>query len=401
MSTFPPVDEQMARIRERAIEVFPEAEVRAKVEKSLRTGVPLRAKLGVDPTAPDITLGNAVALWNLRAFQDLGHVAVLIIGDYTAQVGDPSGRNALRPMLTKEQVEAYAQTYLDQVGRILLPERLEIRRNSEWLAGLDFMSVLRLCGRVTVSQMLERDDFHKRFESEVAIGLHELLYPIMQGWDSVVVRADIELGGADQRFNFLLARDLQRSEGQEPQGLVINPLVAGTDGAKKMSKSAGNYIGITEPAKEQFGKAMSVTDALLRDWLRYFTPLPAAEIDVLCDPARTHPRAAKEAMAKAIVARYWGQAAADEAAEEFRRVFSQHEVPEDIQEIALAVPTKATEFLATHGLAKSKTDARRLIDQGAVTLDGARVADVDAVFDPQDGAVLKVGKRRFARLRRV
>ena len=286
MSTFPPVDEQMARIRERAIEVFPEAEVRAKVEKSLRTGVPLRAKLGVDPTAPDITLGNAVALWNLRAFQDLGHVAVLIIGDYTAQVGDPSGRNALRPMLTKEQVEAYAQTYLDQVGRILLPERLEIRRNSEWLAGLDFMSVLRLCGRVTVSQMLERDDFHKRFESEVAIGLHELLYPIMQGWDSVVVRADIELGGADQRSNFLLARDLQRSEGQEPQGLVINPLVAGTDGAKKMSKSAGNYIGITEPAKEQFGKAMSVTDALLRDFLRYFTPLPAAEIDVLCDPAR-------------------------------------------------------------------------------------------------------------------
>ena len=242
----PDADEQMRRITEKTAEVFPADEMRKKVEKSVASGRPLRAKLGVDPTSPDITLGNGVPLWKLRTFQELGHVAVLIIGDYTAMVGDPSGRNSLRPMLTKEQVEAFAKTYVDQAARILLPERLEIRRNSEWLAPMTFMDVLKLLGRMTVSQMLERDDFQKRFNGEVPIGLHEFLYPLMQGWDSVIVRADVELAGTDQRFNLLAGRDLQRAEGQAPQALVINPLVAGTDGAKKMSKSAGNYVGITE-----------------------------------------------------------------------------------------------------------------------------------------------------------
>jgi tyrosyl-tRNA synthetase len=398
--TLPSADEQMRRITEKTAEVFPADEMRRKVEKSLATGRPLRAKLGVDPTAPDITLGNAVPLWKLRTFQDLGHVAVLIIGDYTAQVGDPSGRNALRPMLTKEQVGAYAQTYLDQVGKILLPERLEIRLNSEWLAPLSTTDVLKLMGRVTVSQMLERDDFHKRFEDEVPISLHEFLYPLLQGWDSVVVRADVELGGSDQRFNLLMGRDLQRAEGQEPQALVINPLVAGTDGAKKMSKSAGNYIGITETPDQMFGKAMSIPDALMRDWLTFFTDEGATRVAELTD-AKTHPRLAKEELGKAIVRRYHGAAAGDAAAAEFRRVFSQREVPQEMDEIA--VPPGALSALALAALAvpdKSRSELRRLIDQGAVTLDGEKLASPNAPVDPKDGSVLKVGKLRFARVRR-
>ena len=396
----PSADEQMRRIAEKTAEVFPMDELRKKVEKSLATGRPLRAKLGVDPTSPDITLGNGVPLWKLRTFQDLGHVAVLIIGDYTAQVGDPSGRNALRPMLTKEQVEAFAQTYLDQVGKILLPERLEIRRNSEWLAPMSTTDVLKLMGRVTVSQMLERDDFHKRFEDEVPISLHEFLYPLLQGWDSVVVKADVELGGTDQRFNLLMGRDLQRAEGQAAQALVINPLVAGTDGAKKMSKSAGNYVGITETPDQMFGKAMSVPDALMRDWLTFFTDLDAARVAELCD-GKTHPRLAKEELGKAIVRRYHGAAAGDAAAAEFRRVFSQREIPQDMKEIV--VPPDATTQLALATLAapdKSKGELRRLIEQGAVSLDGEKLASPTAAIDPKDGAVLKIGKLLFVRIRR-
>jgi tyrosyl-tRNA synthetase len=401
MSAPPTADEQMRRIAERTAEVFPAEEMKRKVERSVASKRPLRVKLGVDPTAPDVTLGNAVPLWKLRTFQELGHVAVLIIGDYTAQVGDPSGRNALRPMLTKEQVEAYAKTYLDQVGKILLPERLEIRRNSEWLAPLTFMDVLKLLGRMTVSQMLERDDFHKRFEEESPISLHEFLYPLMQGWDSVVVKADVELGGTDQRFNLLVGRDLQRAEGQEAQALVINPLVAGTDGAKKMSKSAGNYVGVTETPNEMFGKSMSIPDALMKDWMTFFTDLAAARVAELCDPAKTHPRQAKEEMAKGIIRRYHGSAAADAAAEEFRRVFSQREVPAEMAEVRVpAGPSTVAALVALCVPDRSKGELRRLVEQGAVTLDGAKLADAKASVDPKDGAVLKVGKLTFVRIRR-
>jgi tyrosyl-tRNA synthetase len=373
--------------------------MRKKVEKSIASGRPLRAKLGVDPTAPDIHLGNAVPLWKLRTFQELGHVAVLIIGDYTAQVGDPSGRNSLRPMLTKEQVEEYAKTYLDQVGKILLPERLEIRRNSEWLAPMTFMDVLRLQGRMTVSQMLERDDFHRRFEDEVPIGLHEFLYPLMQGWDSVVVQADVELGGTDQRFNLLVGRDLLREEGRPPQALVINPLVAGTDGAKKMSKSGGNYVGITEPPNDMFGKAMSVPDSLMRDWATFFTDLDAARVEALCDPAKTHPRQAKEEVAKAIIRRYHGAAAADAAAEEFRRVFSQREVPQDMPVVRVAgAALTLAQLVATCWPDKSKSELRRLIEQGAVSVDSAKLSDPKASITPATGMIVRAGKLAFVRL---
>jgi len=397
---FPPVEEQLERIRRGAVEVFPEDELARKLERSRATGTPLRVKLGVDPTAPDVTLGNAVPIWKLRAFQELGHVAVMIVGDYTARVGDPSGRNKLRPPLDGAQVDAFAQTYLDQVGQILLPERLEVRRNGEWLAPMVFTDVLRLAGRMTVAQMLERDDFQARYREGVPISLHELLYPLMQGWDSVVVRADVELGGTDQRFNLLVGRDFQRQEGQEPQVLVVNPLVPGTDGEKKMSKSQGNYVGVTEPPGEQFGKAMSVPDALMPMWLEHFTDLPLERVEELVDPGRTHPREAKEELAKAIVRRYWGAQAADAAAAEFRRVFSERQVPSELPEARMAAPAKLVDLLVEHDLASSRGEARRLVQQGGVHLGDDRLTDPEQVLDPPDGAVLRVGKRRFLRLRR-
>ncbi len=398
-AAFPPVDEQLRRIQRGTAEVFPVDELRAKLEKSRATGTPLRVKLGVDPTAPDITLGNGVPLWKLRTFQDLGHVAVLIIGDYTAQVGDPSGRNKLRPMLTADDVEAYAQTYLDQVGQILLPERLEVRRNGEWFSGMSFMEVMQLAGRMTVAQMLERDDFEKRYTAQEPISIHEFMYPLMQGWDSVVVRADVELGGTDQRFNLLVGRDMQRSQSMATQALVINPLVAGTDGSKKMSKSAGNYVGITESPTEQFGKCMSVPDTLLRDWVTCFTDVDEGAIDALCDPAQTHPREAKEVMAKAVVTRYHGAEAADEAAEGFRRVFAQGHVPDEMPEVVMP-PGRfpLVDLLMKAEFAKSRGEARRLAKQGGVSIDGDRFTDADASINPELNAVLRVGKRRFARI---
>lgn len=398
---FPPVEEQLARIRRGAAEVFPEDELVAKLEKSRATGQPLRVKLGVDPTAPDITLGNAVPLWKLRAFQDLGHHVVMIIGDYTARVGDPSGRNKLRPTLSEEEVDAFAQTYLDQLHHILLPDRLEVRRNGEWFADMSFMEVMRLAGRKTVAQMIERDDFDKRFRAGDPISIHEFLYPLMQGWDSVVVRADVELGGTDQKFNLLVGREFQRQEGQSPQAIVTNPLLPGTDGVKKMSKSAGNYIGITEPPQEQFGKAMSVPDGLLGDWLLHFTDVPDTRIAELCDPGRTHPRDAKVALAAAIVERYHGAEAAQGAREHFARVFSRREVPDDMPEATLPPDgVGLLAFLADQGLCGSRGEARRLVQQGGVKLDDQRVEDVGLHLDVADGTVLRVGKRRFVRLRR-
>ncbi|MCE9637638.1 MAG: tyrosine--tRNA ligase [Planctomycetes bacterium] len=386
----------MRRIQRGSAEVFPEDELRKKLERSRATGRPLRVKLGVDPTAPDIHLGNAVPIWKLRAFQEMGHVAVLIIGDYTARIGDPSGRNALRPPLDEAAVDANAQTYFDQARTILLPDRLEIRRNGEWLSKLSFMDVVRLTSRMTVAQMLVRDDFAKRFGEEVPISLHEFLYPLMQGWDSVVVRSDLELGGTDQRFNLLVGRDLQRIEGQEPQAILVNPLVPGTDGVKKMSKSTGNYIGITESPEQQFGKSMSIPDALMAQWFASFTEVPEDRVAALLGG---HPRDAKEALAKAIVARYHGEAAADGAAAEFRRVFTKKEIPDDLPEICVSGPIAAPDLVVLAGFAESRGEAKRLVQQGAVSLGDVKVTDAKAMLTPADGTVLRVGKLKFARLR--
>ena len=399
---FASVGEQMKAISRGAVNIISREELEKKLERSRTKSEPLRIKLGVDPTSPDIHLGHTVVLKKLRAFQDLGHQAVLIIGDYTARVGDPSGRNKTRPELSSDEVEANARTYLDQVSHILDAAELEIVRNSEWFSQMSFLDVLQLSRRTTVARLLERDDFAKRYAAGNPIALHELLYPLMQGWDSVVVRADVELGGNDQLFNLLVGRDFQREEGREPQVAVTLPLLVGLDGAEKMSKSYSNYIGVTDAPDDMFGKLMSIPDALTRSYFELLTNVQMDEVDaVLSDPF-----AAKKRLAETVTAAFHSAEAAAAARGEFDRVFSKRELPSDIPEVALLssdlseggriLPAK---LITKAALASSTSEARRLVAQGAVTLDGDKVADTPEGVEVADGQVLRVGKRRFARIR--
>jgi len=405
----PSVEQQLDRIRRGAADIVPEEELVEKLKRAKDEGKPLRVKLGLDPTAPDIHVGNAVPLQKLRTFQDLGHHAVLIIGDYTATVGDPSQQNAMRPQLSHEQVMEHAQTYLDQVGKIVDLDEAEIVLNGEWFSKMTFGDVIKLASKLTVARCLERDDFRNRLEAGQPVGVHEMLYPLMQAYDSVMVRADVELGGTDQIFNILLGRELQKVEGQEPQVALTNPLLEGLDGVQKMSKSKGNYIGISEEPASIYGKAMSVPDELMQKFFVLATDLPMERIDALLSD-KTHPRDAKAALASAIVRRYHGQEAADAAAEEFDRVFKERELPSEMPE--LPVPSGETEgkrigvvkLLRLAGCASSNSEARRLVGQGGVSLGtGADslevVGDIEALVPIEDGAILKVGKRRFFRLR--
>ncbi len=401
MVSQPPVDEQVRVLGRGVEEVFSLEELKQKLERARAEQKPLRVKLGVDPTAPDIHLGNAVPLWKLRAFQDLGHKAVLIIGDTTAMVGDPSGRNKTRPTLTKEKVDEYAETYLKQIGKILVtddPARFELRRNSEWLAPMTFSDVLKLAGRMTVARMLERDDFALRMKDGVPIALHEFLYPLMQGWDSVAIRSDVELGGTDQTFNNLVGRDFQRDAGQEPQVVLTMPLLEGTDGTKKMSKSLGNYIGISEAPEEIYGKAMSIPDDLVRKYMTLATDLPEDDIGRLCSSA-THPRDAKAALAAAIVRRYHGEEGAKRGEAHFNRVFRYMAAPEQIPLVKVPAGANAVaKALGAAGLATSGREARRLVSQGGVSVDGVRAEDSDATIDLAREHQIQAGKRKFVRV---
>ena len=359
----------------------------------LATGRPLRAKLGLDPTAPDLHLGHTVVLQKLREFQDAGHTVVLIVGDYTARVGDPSGRSVTRPVLSGEEIDAHARTYVDQAGKVLrTDERLELRHNSEWL-DMRAEDLFRLARVPTVAQILERDDFSKRFAASEPISLLELLYPVLQGYDSVAIRADVELGGTDQTFNLLMGRAIQNAYGQAPQSVLTMPLLPGTDGVQKMSKSVGNDIGITEPPGEMYGKTLSVPDAALPVWY-----------DLLLGtvpPADVSPRDAKHALAHALVARFHSPEAADEAAAAFERVFVSHELPDDIEEAVVSVSNGEVhlpEVIAAE-FGGSRSEARRTISQGGVKLDGEPVSALDLPASQLDGRVLQVGKRRFRRLR--
>ena len=398
------VETQLERIRRGAADIIPEPELIEKLKKSAATGKPLRVKLGLDPTAPDIHIGNAVPLWKLRTFQDMGHHAVLIIGDYTATVGDPSGQNAARPQLSHDVVMAHAQTYLQQVGKIVNLQEAEIVQNGEWFSKMTFADVIHLAAKLTVARCLERDDFRKRLGEGQPIGLHELLYPLMQAYDSVMVRADVELGGTDQIFNILAGRELQRVMGQDAQVAVTNPLLEGLDGVQKMSKSKGNYIGISEPPETIYGKVMSLPDVLMQKFFILATDLPMDEIARLTSD-KTHPRDAKAALAASIVRRYHGEKAARAAAAEFDRVFRERELPSEMPE--LAVPDKKVRIVALlrlSGSASSNSEARRLIEQGGVSLgpdaDSLQtVGDIEAEVKVEDGTILKVGKRRFFRLR--
>jgi tyrosyl-tRNA synthetase len=395
------LQEQMLLLSRGADAMYTQQELMQRLVKASETGRPLRVKLGLDPTAPDIHLGHSVVLRKMRQFQDLGHKAVLIIGDYTARIGDPSGVNKTRPVLSDEQIRANAQTYFQQAGKILdaSPEKLEVRYNSEWLTKLSFAEVIKLAAQMTVARMMERDTFELRFKNNIPIGVHEFLYPLMQGYDSVCIQADVELGGTDQTFNNLVGRQLQENAAQPPQIVLIMPILVGLDGVDKMSKSKGNYIGITEAPSEMFGKVMSIPDALMRNYFTLLTNLPAAKIDEMVDANRTHPRTAKVTLGKMIVELYHSKAAADAAAEEFDRVFSQKQAPTDMPEIRVSsAHMPIVDLVLAAEFAASKSEARRLIQQNAVSLDDAVVAKIDAVVELKTGQILRVGKRRFGKI---
>ncbi len=402
------VDEQMELIRRGAEQITPEADLRRKLERSVKTGKPLRVKYGIDPTGIDVHLGHTVPLRKLRLFQELGHQAVLIIGNYTALVGDPSGRDQTRARLTQEQVEANAREYLAQISKVIDIGRAEVVHNGDWFGKFTFLDVLALTSKITVQRMLERDDFTKRFRAEpsVPIYLHECLYPLMQGRDSVEVRADVELGGSEQLFNLMVGRRLQEDAGQEPQVCLTLPILRGLDGGRKMGKSLGNYIGVGEPAKEQFGKTMSIPDDLMREWFTLLTGHSEDEINRLTDPAGTHPMEAKKTLGRDIVAFYHGADAAALAQAEWEKQFSQRQDPDVIPEVQVAASNltdgkvAVTKLLVLLNLAKSNNEARRHVQGGGVTVgpDREKVTDPNLAVAVTDGLIVRFG-RKIVRVR--
>jgi tyrosyl-tRNA synthetase len=361
----------------------------------------LRVKLGLDPTSPDIHLGHTVVLRKMRQFQDLGHKAVLIIGDYTARIGDPTGQNTTRPMLSGEQIDENAQTYFKQAGKILdtSEDKLEVRYNSEWLAKLGLADLIKLTSAMTVAQMLERDTFEIRYKKGDPIGIHEFLYPLMQGYDSVMIKSDVELGGTDQTFNNLVGRDLQKQDGQLPQIVVTMPILVGLDGVEKMSKSKGNYIGVTDEPNDMFGKVMSISDEMMENYYTLLTDLPMEDIKTLVDPAQTHPKEAKVRLGKTIVTQFYDEQAGEAAAAHFDKVFKQKEIPDDMPVVTLsAEPVMAAKLLVTCKLVESGGEGKRMVKQGGVSVNGEKVTDPNQQIIPAEGMVVQVGKRRFARL---
>jgi tyrosyl-tRNA synthetase len=398
-------EEQLHIIKSGTAQIVPES---ALLEK-LKRGKQLNIKLGVDPTAPDIHLGHAVPLRKLRAFQDLGHRVTLIIGDGTALIGDPSGRNTTRPQLTREQIAANAQTYVDQAFKILDPEKTTLRYNSEWLLSMNLEGLLKVASKFSVARILERDDFHNRYTNNQSISLHEFLYPIMQAYDSVVIEADVELGGTDQLFNLLAGRELMEKMDMEPQVCLTLPLLEGTDGVRKMSKSYGNYIGLTDEPADMFGKVMSIPDEMMVKYYRLASTLPVDQIDAIeagLANDELHPNRVKRDLARNIVAAYHGADAAEAAEAEFDRVFKQHEIPEDIEEFAADLTPNdegkvyLAKLLAEAGMASSVGDARRLIDGGGVKVNGEAVPAKAYNVEPEllRDAVVQVGKRKFAKI---
>jgi tyrosyl-tRNA synthetase len=406
------IDEQLEYLRKGTVEIIREEELRAKLEKSARTGKPLRVKLGADPTAPDIHLGHTVVIRKLRAFQELGHTVIFLIGDFTGLIGDPSGKTTTRPQLTREEINANAETYKQQIFKLLDPEKTVIDFNSRWLDQLGSAGFLRLASHVTVRQILERDDFQKRLEENRPLALHETLYPLAMAYDSVALEADVELGGTDQKFNLLLGRMLQREYDQESQIVVMTPLLEGTDGVQKMSKSLDNYIGINEPPQEIFGKVMSISDELMWRYYELCTDLSVEQISVLrrgAESGERNPRDIKAELAKMIVKDFHSAEDAQRAEDEFNRIFRSRQAPEEIEERAVASGIwDLTQLLVKLELASSKAEARRLIEQGGVYVDGERChPEIDKFFILRhdrpgfDIRTIRVGKRRFLRVRAV
>ncbi len=397
------IEEQISYLKKGAVDVIREEDLKNKLEKSRKTGKPLRVKYGADPTAPDIHLGHTVVIRKLKAFQDLGHTVIFLIGDFTGMIGDPSGKSVTRPMLSREEIAANAETYETQIFKILDPQNTEIRFNSEWMEKFGATDFIKLAAKTTVKQILERDDFQNRLREEKPIALHELLYPLVQGYDSVPLEADVELGGTDQKFNMLVGRNLQREYAQEPQVVLTVPLLKGLDGVKKMSKSLANYIGIDEPANEMFGKVMSVSDELMWEYYELLTDLSIDEIKRLhteCESGSQNPRNAKVALAKMIIKDFHSVSEAEKAEEEFNRRFVKKEIPDEIEETFLVSGNyKLTDLLVQTNLAASKGEARRLIEQGGVRIDGERVSSVQAEIELIEEILIQVGKRKFLKVK--
>jgi tyrosyl-tRNA synthetase len=400
------IEQQLTALRRGAEEIITEQELRAKLER----GTPLRVKLGIDPTAPDVHLGWAVVLRKLRQFQDFGHIACLIVGDFTAMIGDPTGRSKTRRQLPRNEVLAYVEKLKPQLFRILDPDRTQLYYNADWLGKMSFADVIQLASKYTVARILERDDFTQRLATGQPLGMHEILYPLCQGYDSVAIEADVELGGSDQRFNNLVGRNLQREFGQEPQVVLLMPLLIGLDGKEKMSQSLGNYIGISEPPDQMFGKVMSLPDELMRHYFILCTDVPLDEVEAMerdWREGRVNPRDVKRRLAREIIALYHSQVAAEHADEQFMRIFSQREMPTEVPEMPIPKHLMREDgtlslaaLIAAIGLASSNSEARRIMQGGGVELDGERVQNPNAHFTPDQlaGRLLRVGKHRFARL---
>jgi tyrosyl-tRNA synthetase len=404
-SKFKSVDEQLRYLKKGVAEIVPESELRGKLEQSLKTGRPLRVKLGVDPTAPDIHLGHTVVIRKLKHFQEMGHTAVFLVGDFTARVGDPTGQSETRPPLSREQVDANAQTYLEQVYKILDRDKTEVRYNSEWLDKLTSYDIVRLCAKYRVARMLEREDFRTRLANQQSISVHEFLYPLLVAYDSVVLEADVELGATEQKFNLLIGREIQREYNQELQVAVMMPILVGLDGQRKMSKSLGNYVGITEPSSEMFGKIMSIPDDLMWSYYELVTDCTPQEIAALKQEVLSgaiHPMDVKMRLAEEVVSGFQGPEAGRKAAENFQRVFRDRQSPEEapIMSIPLGPAKKLTALLADLKLVPSKREAERLIKQRGIEIDGVCVEEARKEIDlSKPGQILlRVGKKKFVRL---
>jgi len=404
-SAFKPVDDQFSYLKKGSAEIIREDELKSKLESSAKTGKPLRVYLGVDPTAPDLHLGHTVVLRKLKHFQDMGHTAIFLIGDFSAMIGDPTGQSETRPPLSREQVDANAQTYLQQVYKILAKDKTEVRYNSEWLGKLSSFEVVRLCGHYRLARMLEREDFRSRLDKSQPISVHELLYPLLTAYDAVMLKSDVELGATEQKFNLLVHRDIQREYGLPSQAVLTMPILVGLDGERKMSKSLGNYVGINEPPNEMFGKLMSISDELMWPYYELLTDFPWPTITRLREEVRTgvlHPKKAKMELAHNIVTGFHGEAAARTAGEEWDRVFSKRESPGDVPEfkIPIGAPKRLAVILVEAKAAPSRSEAERLIKQGGVEIDGVRIDDVKYEIDVAQPAryLLRAGKKKFLRL---
>jgi tyrosyl-tRNA synthetase len=404
-AAFKPVDEQFSYLKKGSAEIIREDELKSKLANSAKTGKPLRVYLGVDPTAPDIHLGHTVVLWKLKHFQDMGHTAIFLIGDFSAMIGDPTGQSETRPPLSREQVDANAKTYLEQVYKILDKRKTEVRYNSEWLGKMPSYDMVRLCGHYRLARMLEREDFRSRLDKNQPISVHELLYPLLTAYDAVMLESDVELGATEQKFNMLVHRDIQREYGQSGQIALTMPILVGLDGERKMSKSLSNYVGITEPPGEMVGKLMSISDELMWSYYELLTDFPWPTIVRLREEVRTgvlHPKKAKMELAHNIVAGFHGESAARAAGEEWERIFSKRETPEDVPEAKLPVDglKRLSAILVEVKAAPSRSEAERLIKQGGVEIDGVRVDDVKRELDLSKPAryLLRAGKKKFLRL---